>query len=68
MNDCPINENDIAKHVRKAVNEARRNTHWLVPNEPWMEGLDRFVNAILMPGTGADFLASCFTFLFSLNP
>jgi (1->4)-alpha-D-glucan 1-alpha-D-glucosylmutase len=47
----------IRDHVRKAVNEAHRNTHWLVQNEPWMQALDAFVNALLSPATGGEFLA-----------
>jgi (1->4)-alpha-D-glucan 1-alpha-D-glucosylmutase len=48
----------IREHVRKATNEAKRNTHWLHPNEAWLAACDRFTDAILTPGTGAEFLAS----------
>lgn len=48
----------IRDHVRKAVNEAKVNTHWLHPNEKWIEACDRFVNALLTPETGRAFLAS----------
>lgn len=48
----------LREHVRKAVNEAKVNTHWYHPNEAWLESCDRFMNAILTPETGQDFLAS----------
>ena len=48
----------IREHLRKATNEAKRNTHWLHPNERWLAACDRFVDAILTPGTGTQFLAS----------
>jgi (1->4)-alpha-D-glucan 1-alpha-D-glucosylmutase len=44
-------------HMRKAVNEAKVNTHWLHPNEAWLESCDRFVNALLTPETNGEFLA-----------
>jgi (1->4)-alpha-D-glucan 1-alpha-D-glucosylmutase len=48
----------LREHMRKALNEAKRNTHWQHPNERWLEAADRFVTALLTPETGADFLAS----------
>ena len=39
----------LRDHVRKAVNEAKVNTHWHHPNEAWLEACDRFVNALLTP-------------------
>ena len=45
-------------HVRKAVNEAKRNTHWLHPNERWIEACERFVDALLAPGPANPFLES----------
>lgn len=48
----------ICEHVRKAVNEAKVNTHWLHPDVPWLEAGDRFVDAILSPVHGRVFLAS----------
>jgi (1->4)-alpha-D-glucan 1-alpha-D-glucosylmutase len=48
----------IRDHIRKAVNEAKRNTHWLHPNEAWLEACDGFANALLTPATGGKFLAS----------
>lgn len=48
----------LREHVRKAVNEAKVNTHWYHPNETWLESCDRFINALLTPETGEEFLAS----------
>ena len=48
----------IRDHVRKAVNEAKVNTHWNHPNEAWIEACDRFVDGLLTLSSGADFLAS----------
>jgi (1->4)-alpha-D-glucan 1-alpha-D-glucosylmutase len=48
----------IAEHVRKAVNEAKVNTHWQHPNEAWLQACDRFVHALLTPALSDDFLAS----------
>jgi (1->4)-alpha-D-glucan 1-alpha-D-glucosylmutase len=48
----------IREHMRKAINEAKRNTHWINPNEPWMEAFDRFVVAVLSAQSGGKFLAS----------
>jgi (1->4)-alpha-D-glucan 1-alpha-D-glucosylmutase len=48
----------LREHVRKAVNEAKVNTHWTHPNEAWIEACERFTNAILTPETGNDFIAS----------
>lgn len=48
----------LREHMRKATNEAKRNTHWLHPNEPWLAAVDRFIDAILTPATGGDFLRS----------
>ncbi len=48
----------IRDHLRKAVNEAKENTTWRHPNEPWLEACDRFVTALLDERAGAEFLAS----------
>jgi (1->4)-alpha-D-glucan 1-alpha-D-glucosylmutase len=48
----------LCEHVRKAVNEAKVNTHWFHPNESWLEACTRFVNAVLTPETGDEFLTS----------
>jgi (1->4)-alpha-D-glucan 1-alpha-D-glucosylmutase len=48
----------IREHVRKAVNEAGRNTSWIQPNEGWLEAGDRFIDRILGEDTGKEFLAS----------
>jgi (1->4)-alpha-D-glucan 1-alpha-D-glucosylmutase len=42
--------------VRKAVNEAKVNTHWNHPNDAWLEACDRFVNGLLTPASGGEFL------------
>ena len=47
----------LREHVRKAVNEAKVNTHWLHPNEAWLEAGDRFVDTVLSPESGRKFLA-----------
>lgn len=47
----------IREHVKKAVNEAKVNTHWQHPNDKWIEACERFVDAILTPETGHAFLA-----------
>jgi (1->4)-alpha-D-glucan 1-alpha-D-glucosylmutase len=48
----------IRDHQRKAVNEARRNTSWIHPNDAWLQAGDRFIDAILNLETGREFLAS----------
>lgn len=48
----------LREHVRKAVNEAKVNTHWFHPNERWLEAGDRFIDALLSPESGRAFLAS----------
>lgn len=37
----------MREHAHKAVNEARRNTHWLHPNEAWLQAFDRFLEGLL---------------------
>jgi malto-oligosyltrehalose synthase len=48
----------MKEHWRKAVNEAKRNTSWVHPNEPWLEAGERFLDAILQPAGGRQFLES----------
>ncbi|MEO5960447.1 MAG: malto-oligosyltrehalose synthase, partial [Opitutaceae bacterium] len=48
----------LREYMRKALNEGKRNTHWQQPNEKWLAASDRFVDALLTPSTGRDFLAS----------
>ena len=48
----------LREHLRKAVNEAKVNTHWFHPNEAWLEACDRFMDGLLTPETGGAFLAS----------
>jgi (1->4)-alpha-D-glucan 1-alpha-D-glucosylmutase len=48
----------LREHLRKAVNEAKVNTHWQHPNDRWLAACDRFVDALLTPASGSAFLAS----------
>jgi (1->4)-alpha-D-glucan 1-alpha-D-glucosylmutase len=48
----------LREHVQKAVNEAKVNTHWYHPNEPWIHACEGFANALLTRGVGDEFLAS----------
>lgn len=48
----------IREYFRKAVNEAKLNTTWVEPNEAWLEAGDRFIDRMLSPDTGKEFLAS----------
>lgn len=48
----------LREHWRKAVSEAKRNTSWTYPNDRWLDAGERFLNAILSPGTGQPFLES----------
>lgn len=48
----------MRNYFRKAINEAKRHTTWLHPNEPWLKAADHFVDSVLSPDTGARFLAS----------
>lgn len=48
----------LQEHLRKAVNEAKRNTTWIHPNDAWLAAGDRFLAGILHSETGREFLAS----------
>lgn len=48
----------LREYFRKAVNEAKRNTTWVQPNDKWIEAGDRFIDGILNVDTGRAFLAS----------
>jgi (1->4)-alpha-D-glucan 1-alpha-D-glucosylmutase len=48
----------VRDHLRKAVNEARRNTTWIQPNEDWLRAGDHFIDAILNEESGREFLGS----------
>lgn len=48
----------IREHVRKAINEAKRNTTWIQPNERWLEACDRFIDGVLGGDNAREFLAS----------
>jgi (1->4)-alpha-D-glucan 1-alpha-D-glucosylmutase len=47
----------VREHLRKAVNEAKRITSWVNPNEAYLKGCDAFVDAILTRPSGDEFLA-----------
>ena len=38
--------------MRKAVSEAKVNTNWIQPNQPWLEAVDRFLARLLDPASG----------------
>jgi len=48
----------IREHLRKAVNEAKRNTTWTEPNEAWLAAGDHFIDGLLGAESGREFLAS----------
>lgn len=48
----------IREHLRKAVNEAKRFTSWIHPNEPYLTACDRLVDTLLSRPSGDEFLAS----------
>ncbi len=48
----------MREHWRKAVNEAKRNTTWIHPNDAWLEAGEKFLDGILDAETGREFLAS----------
>ncbi|PTX94393.1 malto-oligosyltrehalose synthase [Opitutus sp. ER46] len=48
----------LKEHLRKATNEAKRNTQWLHPNERWLTACDHFIDGLLDRATGGDFLDS----------
>ncbi len=46
----------IAAYLEKAIREAQVNTSWANPNQEYEAATQRFVRALLDPGTGAPFL------------
>ncbi len=48
----------MREHVRKAVNEAKEFTSWIHPNEAYLQGCDKFLDALLTRPKGDAFLAS----------
>jgi (1->4)-alpha-D-glucan 1-alpha-D-glucosylmutase len=52
----------IKSYMRKALSEAKANTNWASPNEPWMKACDDFVEAILDRGRAAPFWESFMPF------
>ncbi|HEY6070688.1 MAG TPA: hypothetical protein VIU85_04865, partial [Chthoniobacterales bacterium] len=48
----------IQNYMTKALNEAKLNTSWIQPNEPWLAATRDFVAKILEPGTKNKFLVT----------
>lgn len=48
----------LREHLRKAVNEAKRLTSWINPNEPYLVACDRFVDSLLTRPSADAFLGS----------
>jgi (1->4)-alpha-D-glucan 1-alpha-D-glucosylmutase len=48
----------IQSYMTKALNEAKLNTSWIQPNEPWLAATRDFVAKILEPGTKNKFLTT----------
>jgi (1->4)-alpha-D-glucan 1-alpha-D-glucosylmutase len=48
----------LKDNLRKSVAEAKRNTTWTHPNEPWLAACDGFVDAALDPARSEKFLTS----------
>jgi (1->4)-alpha-D-glucan 1-alpha-D-glucosylmutase len=48
----------LREYLRKSVSEAKRNTTWIHPNEPWLTACDNFVDALLDGGRSSAFLTS----------
>jgi len=46
----------IQNYMTKALNEAKLNTSWIQPNEPWLAATREFVAKILEPGAKNKFL------------
>jgi (1->4)-alpha-D-glucan 1-alpha-D-glucosylmutase len=46
----------IQNYMTKALNEAKLNTSWIQPNEPWLAATRDFVARILEPGSKNKFL------------
>lgn len=46
----------IQNYMTKALNEAKLNTSWIRPNEPWLAAMRDFVARILEPSTKNKFL------------
>ncbi|HWA10295.1 MAG TPA: malto-oligosyltrehalose synthase [Opitutaceae bacterium] len=47
----------LCAHIRKAVDEAKRHTSLLRPNEPYLQACERFVRRVASPDTAGAFLA-----------
>ena len=47
----------LREHFRKAVNEAKRHTSILQANEPYIAACEKFVDGLISPDSGREFLA-----------
>ncbi|PYK32254.1 MAG: malto-oligosyltrehalose synthase [Verrucomicrobia bacterium] len=52
----------IQNYMTKALNEAKVNTSWIQPNEPWLSATRDFVAKILEPGSKNKFLPTFLPF------
>ena len=52
----------IQNYMTKALNEAKVNTSWIQPNEPWLSATGDFVAKILEPGSKNKFLPTFLPF------
>lgn len=57
-NTRPAYQERIQAYLLKALREAKVNTSWIQPNEPWEKAVQEFVAKILAPGSGNRFLAT----------
>ncbi|MBN9389656.1 MAG: malto-oligosyltrehalose synthase [Chloroflexi bacterium] len=46
----------VQEYMRKAMNEAKVNSSWVNPNEPYQQAVAEFIAEILTPGEGNRFL------------
>jgi (1->4)-alpha-D-glucan 1-alpha-D-glucosylmutase len=51
----------IQAYMTKALNEAKLNTSWIQPNEPWLGAMRDFIARILEPSTKNKFISSFFS-------
>ena len=53
----------MSAYMRKALREAKIHSSWIKPNQPYEEGVDRFVRAVLDPQRDSGFLAGLTAFV-----
>jgi (1->4)-alpha-D-glucan 1-alpha-D-glucosylmutase len=53
----------IQEYMTKALNEAKLNTSWVQPNEPWLSAMREFIAKVLEPSAKNKFLPSFFPVL-----